>query len=422
MIDELVKKPFYIQRMRAGLAGPHIDDFAVWLRKQGFAPRTICKAVRNVRALSVWAGRRGLSLKQFDDEILLRFDSHRKLGRHSTRSFLRFLRERGLAPRPVIAPPSESPLVASFHDWMHAHRGVQFATLANYTPVVSELLKAAGGKPSGLGAPRVRAFVLDHASRHGRCHAKTVVTATRMFLRYLVTQGHCPATLVGAVPVVADWKHGRLPRHLPPADVERVLASCDLGTVVGRRDHAILLLLARLGLRAGDVAGLTFDAIDWLGGRLRVCGKNRRETWLPLPQDVGDAILTYLKHGRPKLAAPQVFFKVIAPLGAITRWNVSRLVGTAIRRAGVRAPSHGAHVLRHSAASSMLREGASLEEIGSVLRHASIETTLIYAKVDCELLRMVVAPWPAAPAMGAVDHRITSLDLYGIAQRWPEVA
>jgi site-specific recombinase XerD len=179
----------------------------------------------------------------------------------------------------------------------------------------------------------------------------------------------------------------------------------------------VLLLLARLGLRAGDVAGLTFDEIDWAGARVRVAGKGRREDWIPLPQDVGDAILRYLEEARPRVPSRAVFLTTRAPTVPISRWVVSTLVRRAIQRAGVRSPSHGAHVLRHSVATTMLRAGASLGEIGALLRHTSIETTFHYAKVDRDLLVGVAAPWPSLPmAARAVADTTT------IAMPWPGVA
>jgi site-specific recombinase XerD len=188
-----------------------------------------------------------------------------------------------------------------------------------------------------------------------------------------------------------------LPKYLSAEAVERVITSCDLSTHTGVRDRAVLLLLARLGLRAGDVAGLTFPAIDWSAGTIRVAGKNRREARLPLPQDVGDAVLAYLEQ-RPDVNDVHVFITTTAPLRRLSRRTVSKIVRRAIQRSEIQAPIHGAHVLRHSFATAMLREGVSLPTIGSVLRHASIETTAIYAKVDTPLLRQVARPWPEIPS------------------------
>ena len=183
----------------------------------------------------------------------------------------------------------------------------------------------------------------------------------------------------------------------------------------------MLLLLARLAMRAGDVAGIRFADVDWLHGRIRVSGKTRREVWLPLPQDVGDALAAWVTDGRPKLESDQVFTKTVAPLAPMTRWHVSQTVSRALTRTGIDAPSRGAHLLRHTAATSMLAEGATLHEIGSVLRHASIETTYHYAKVDAGLLRMVAAPWPEPAEASMPDARVNALQVREIAMSWPEV-
>jgi site-specific recombinase XerD len=222
---------------------------------------------------------------------------------------------------------------------------------------------------------------------------------------------------VAAVPTIASWREASVPRHLQPKEIERVIASCDVGTPDGLRDRAVLLLLARLGLRASDVASLALGAFDWSEARLRVAGKGRREDWLPLPQDVGDAVLAYLKKARPRIQSEAVFFKTVAPVIPISRWVVSTIVGRAIRRAGVSSPSHGAHVLRHSAAVHLLRAGSSLTEIGALLRHASIETTFHYAKVDRDLLLEVAIPWPSPPG-----EPTPIIDTRSIAVPWPGVA
>ena len=160
----------------------------------------------------------------------------------------------------------------------------------------------------------------------------------------------------------------------------------------------MLLLLARLGLRASEVAQLKFADIDWCNGGIRGCGKNRRQETLPLPQDVGNAILLYVSKGRPSLQAPEVFTTVLAPLHPLTRAAVTHIVRSALRRAGIKATINGAHVLRHSAATTMLRQGASLAGVGAVLRHRSPTTTAHYAKVDFGLLSEIAQPWPEVPS------------------------
>src|SRR2546427_482462 len=211
-----------------------------------------------------------------------------------------------------------------------------------------------------------------------------------MFLRFLIATGQCAPGLEHALPTIAHWRLASLPKYLPTETVEHVLASCDRATPIGTRDRAVLLLLARLGLRAGDVAALKWADIDWPDGTLRVAGKNRRETRLPLPQEVGEAILCYGAHHRPDVPSPYVFLTTIAPLSPLSSKTVTKIAARALRRANVESPIYGAHVFRHSVATTLLRQGVSLPSIGALLRHVSIETTTLYAKVDPPLLHTVV--------------------------------
>jgi len=217
-----------------------------------------------------------------------------------------------------------------------------------------------------------------------------------MFLRFLIAEGQCATGLEAAIPVVPQWRLSSLPRYLLSEDVERVIASCNLDTSVGRRDRAVLLLLARMGLRAGDIVQLRLGDIDWKEATVRVCGKGRRQTQMPLTQEIGDAVVDYFKAGRPHADTDVVFLRARAPFRALgSHTTVSTIVAQAMRRARVTSPSRGAaHVLRHSAAAAMLRHGASLQEISSVLRHRFLTTTEIYAKVDVTALQRIAQAWP----------------------------
>jgi site-specific recombinase XerD len=219
--------------------------------------------------------------------------------------------------------------------------------------------------------------------------------AVRSFIRFLGVSGQCPAGLEHAIPGFASRQLSSVPRFLASEDVERVIDSCT-GHIFELRDRAVLLLLARLALRASEVAQLKFSDINWSTGCISVCGKGRRQELLPLPQEVGDAILLYVNKGRPSLQTPEVFTTVLAPLHPLTRAAVTHIVRAALRRAGIKAPINGAHVLRHSAATTMLRQGATLASVGAVLRHRSAMTTAHYAKVDFGLLSEIAQPWPEA--------------------------
>jgi site-specific recombinase XerD len=274
------------------------------------------------------------------------------------------------------------------------HRGTTDATLKNYRLTIIALLRTLGEQPERFEAHALRHFVRARAEQQGIARAKTVVTAVRMFLRFLIALGRCHPGLDQAIPTMAHWRLASLPRYLPPEAVERVLRSCDVTTGSGLRDRAVLLLLARLGLRASDVAALKWGDINWHDGTLCVAGKNRRQTRLPLPQEVGNALLDYAVHQRPRIPSEHVFLTVTAPLKPASPQTISQIAARALHRAEVESPIYGAHVLRHSAATQMLRQGASLPSIGAVLRHASVETTAHYAKVDIALLRDVARAWP----------------------------
>jgi integrase/recombinase XerD len=279
---------------------------------------------------------------------------------------------------------------------MHQQRGISDVTLSTYSIYIRELLLRIGDQPSRFNTRRLREFILEKSRSWGRGAAKNCTTAVRMFLRFLIAEGQCAVGLDAAIPTLAHWRLASLPRYLPPKDVERLIASCDRASAVGRRDRAILLLLARVGLRAGDIVRLRLSDVDWKTGSIQVCGKGRRHTRLPLTREVGQAIVAYLKKGRTRTNADALFVRCRAPFCAFQGpAAISDLVDKALRRAGVVRPSRGAaHLLRHSLATSMLWQGNSLEDIAAVLRHSSVETTQIYAKVDIPTLRKIAQPWP----------------------------
>ncbi len=279
---------------------------------------------------------------------------------------------------------------------MRQQRGTCERTLYNYGIPIRRLLKRLGDEPSRFDARSLRQFALEESHHCGWATAKKCTTALRMFLRFLIVEGQCAAGLDAAIPVLAHWRLSSLPRYLQAEEVERLIASCDPASPVGRRDRAILLLLARLGLRAGDIVQIRLSDIDWKGAWIHVCGKGRRHTRLPLTQEVGQAVAAYLQDGRPGTDADALFVRCRAPFQAFSsHCAVSVIVDRALHRAGVTRPCRGAtHLLRHSVAASMLRQGASLQDIAALLRHRSIETTQIYAKVDVTALRQIAQPWP----------------------------
>lgn len=392
----------------ASSAGSYLDEFTGWLAQCGFHEEVICQFLPGIVEFADWADATYGNLTSCPNDAFNHFRDHLaergrlrySKGQHSVscrgaRRFVEFLQIQhkiaGTTPPPQATQPE---LFRQFEQWMQAHRGVRPATLRNYQRHIVDLLSTLGEYPEHYTATALYTAILNYAL--GRSHelAKKRVTAIRMFIRFLIVAGRCQPGIEAAIPTLADWPLARLPRYLSVEEVERVLAGTDDITPTGIRDKAILLLLARLGLRASEVAELALPDIDWSAGTFSVMGKSRQEAKLPLPQEVGDALLKYLEFARPSVATNRVFITAVAPWIPITRYVVKHVAAHAIRRAGVSAPSFGAHVLRHSAATGMLRQGASLQVIGEVLRHHCLETTAHYAKVDMSLLQQVTRPWP----------------------------
>ncbi len=279
--------------------------------------------------------------------------------------------------------------------WLRRRCGATDQTIIRYIAEAARWLPRLGEDPGAYDAVTIRQVVLDQPASRSRQSVRQTATVLRAYLRFLAASGACRPELVQAVPCPPPRRDAALPRFLSPAVVERIIASCDVAKPAGLRDRAIILLLARLGLRAGDVRDLKLADIDWMGARLRVDGKSRRSAQLPLPQDAGDALLAYIEQTRPAVREDHVFLRLQAPFRPFaSSGEISRIAAEARRRAGVEEGPSGAHVFRHSLATAMVRTGSSLESIGAVLRHRSPDTTAIYAKVDVAMLARVAQPWP----------------------------
>jgi site-specific recombinase XerD len=302
----------------------------------------------------------------------------------------------GICPSESVRDENAAPaLVTAFLDWFQTHRGAKPPTLRLYARGAAELLQALGDNVGQWTAHAVRNFFLRRASQCGASTTQQLITSLRAFLRYLNFRGEPRDDLALAIPAVAHWRLAKLPRCLSSEEVNRLIAACD-GSDPGRlRDRAIVLLLVRLGLRAGDVAQLRLQDIDWNRGTLQVIGKGRYQVRLPLPQDVGDAMLCYLER-RPTISdSDHVFVRSIAPYRPFASGDgVSSFVKHALQRASIEIPDKGAHLLRHTAATEMLRNGVPLEQAGLVLRHRSIDMTAYYVKADVALLQQIAQPWP----------------------------
>ena len=409
MLEQFFDSPRRVQAFRNGPSGALLEGFAQELSRWGYAKITARRHIRAANHLIFWADKEGIAAANFDEQVIARFDEHLKRCRcpgcgrtgrdllHDARSFVAYVNGADVNVGRAREPAPRDPvLLALFCEWMREQRGTADRTLDDYTIVLRDLLKRIGEDPGKLNARGLREFVLEQSRNRGCRAVKRTTAAVRMFVRFLIAEGMCATGLDAAIPVVAHWRLSSLPRYLQAEEVERVIASCDPSLPVGKRDRAILILLARLGLRAGDIVQLRLGDIDWKGSWIRVSGKSKRETQLPLTQELGQAIVDYLQDARPHSNTDAVFVRSRAPFRAFANHiAVSGIVKRAMRRAGVTCPSRGAaHLLRHSAATSMLRHGASLQDIAAILRHRSIETTQIYAKVDVTTLQRIAQPWP----------------------------
>jgi integrase/recombinase XerD len=392
---------------RVRVSGPleeYAAGFAVYLAGAGYTPLSAANQVRVLAHLSRWMESRGLGAGELAGPRVREFLAARRaagytcwLSERGVAPLLGFLRGLGVVPEPERPVPvaAVDVLLDRYRGYLAVERGLAAWTVRYYLDEARGFL---AGREDGLGsltAGEVSGFVVAQCRQRSTGSAKILVTALRSLLRFLVVEGLAPPGVQDAVPSVAGWRGGGLPEALPAGEVADLLASCDRGTAAGRRDFAVLVLLSRLGLRACEVAALELDDIGWRAGTVTVRGKGRRDEQLPLPPDAGEALACYLRDGRPAgSSSRRVFLAVRAPGGGLSAGAVTSIVRYACGRAGI-APA-GAHRLRHSAATGMLRGGAALAEIGQVLRHRSASTTAIYAKVDHGALVQLAMPWPGS--------------------------
>jgi len=397
-----------LQRLHDGPLGPYIDLYASRLVGEGYRRLTAWRCLHLVGDFSCWLKRRQLGVHDVDEQTVATYLTDRVEQRRpqpgdrlTLKKLLAVLRQvDAIAPQgPVELSPCER-IFEDFAGYLARERGLVCGTIIRHLPAVRRFLQEAGVETTGDFAKLDQAVVIGFVERHARdrspATARNMCWALRAFLRYLRWEGWTSADLAGSVPTVRRWRHATLPTYMSPGQVQQVLDECNRRTATGRRDFAILMLLARLGLRANEVATLTLNAIDWRSGEVLVNSKGRQQTRMPLPPDVGAAIASYLQDGRPRSDSRRVFLRKDAPhVGFASSSSVFMVVNTALRRAGIQGFAHmGAHLFRHSLATELLRSGASLSEIGQVLRHRDQDTTRLYAKVDLDTLRRLSAVWP----------------------------
>jgi integrase/recombinase XerD len=392
-----------------GVIGAFVESFAAHLAACGYAPSTIRSQLKLLEQFNEWLPGRRCAIHQLNDELVATFLTWcTRRGRvhrgdaNTLRQFLTHLRTRG-ALAPVVPMVDDSPLgqlQREYARYLTTERGLAPVTVSSYVEVLRRFLaeRFADG-PLDLGAltvSTITTFVVRHARTMSPRYAQNMVSALRSICRFLQQRGAIDRDLAAAVPSVTDWRLATIPKYLDPEEVERVLQTCNRRTAAGRRDYAILLLLARLGLRAGEIIALELDDIRWRAGEILVRSSKRLpQDRLPLVAEVGEALATYLRRDRPPHPARRVFLCTRAPRrGFANPSTVSAIVRRALTRAGLSPALKGAHLFRHSLATRMLRHGASLPEIGLVLRHRAVQTTEIYAKVDLTGLRPLAQPWP----------------------------
>jgi len=386
----------------------YIPVFTSFLSSQGFTAPSLRSKIQIVRNFSRWIDKQQIKVCEVDEGAIdAFFKQHPRPGYvrrgdlSALHSLLEWLREievtRALLPE--VDSGELHSIECHFSRFLEEERGLSQATLDNYLPMMRCFLtERFGSNPivlSEIDASDVTQFVLRYARTMSCRRAQLMTSALRGFFRFLYLRGDIASDLAASVPTVADWKMSELPKSLEPEEVEGLLQSSDNSTAIGQRDYAVLILLARLGLRAGEVVAMTLDDIDWEAGLITIRGKGARHDQLPIPQDVGEALATYLRHGRLPCGTRRVFIRARAPRrGFSSSVAIADIVRRALTRAGLDPIRKGAHLLRHSLATKMLQRGACLSEIGEILRHSTQNTTEIYTKVDLVALSALARPWP----------------------------
>lgn len=390
------------------------EAFAQSLRTQGFQPSTANTYRHTFTHFVLWLHQCRIPLDRVDADVAARFAAHECLclgppwrrpvkrfrGRRAEARVARFAEflaggdARAGGPLHEPSPPPD-PRREPFRQWLLRNRGVAEVTANLYVRILYSLLEDIGYDAARYDAALLRDAVLRQFEGKSSVRCEHLTTAFRAYLRYLASTGQCSARLLSAVPTARAWALASMPRYLPQEDIERAIAACDRSTAVGVRDRAILLLLARLGFRVGDVLRLRLEDIDWTRARVIVSGKSKVSSGLPLPQDVGDALLEYIERVRPRVDEEKVFLRALGPPRPFKRGrSVTKVAQRALRRAGVGGPGrNGARVFRHSVATGLLRSGATLGVVSALLRHRMPATTAIYAKVDVAMLKTVAEPW-----------------------------
>ncbi len=407
-MTQLFKATDLPQGMGKGPLSCITPAYAALLVQLGYSEHSARIQLRFLKDLNQWLDQQQLQASDLSKPTIHRYMRSRRQRFRPRRDdastlnrLVHLLHLHGILPKQA-ARSSVNPhqrIENDYDRYLTEQRGLAAATRMSYRSIIRKFLSDQFGdiptRITDLTASNVVRFVRHQSARLSPKHAGLVVSALRSFLRYLRHRGDITTDLAGCVPTIANWKFSALPKFLQPGQVQQVLSTCDRGTAKGRRDYAILLLLARLGLRACEIVSLTLDDIHWKSGEIRIRGKGNQPARLPLPPDVGQAIAVYLQKDRPICPTRNIFIRMRAPLrGFANSSAVSTIVSRTLKKAGIESPYTGAHLFRHTLGTQMLRQGAPLAEIAVLLRHHSIDTTAIYAKVDLTALRTIAQPWP----------------------------
>lgn len=405
--NEYLGRSRLFQRLKNGPHGELVERYASRLADERRPHKRIWQHLNIVGGLLDWMTKRRCKLTNIDEHTVEQYLRHRA-SRQSIQTgdptalkrWLSVLRDEGtIAPAAPARLTQHEQIFKEFAHYLRTECGLAPRSIIRHVPTIRRFLHevcSATDRLDKITQEKVIRYIERHA-RDGSSHTgKRMCWSLRAFLRYIHHQGLHPRALAGCVPSIRQWKSATLPTYLSTAQVQKVLDSCDRLTPVGRRDYAILMILAKLGLRANEVATLTLDDIDWRAGELHACAKGRQRARMPIPPEVGAAIVEYLRNGRQTSSCRRLFVRVNAPyLGFASAASITVIAKNALVRAGITGCVHrGAHIFRHSLATELLRSGATLPEIGQLLQHKSLEATWIYAKVDIETLKILSLPWP----------------------------
>ncbi|MCK5648742.1 MAG: tyrosine-type recombinase/integrase [Gammaproteobacteria bacterium] len=407
-----IQEIWHLKQKPTGPLVPYLEDYSNYLVKQQYRQKCIPPKIRAIAKFSQWLHLRNISVNNVTHEHIQQFFQGKnyknalKSGKVSAlKQFIDFLQEIKICPtiKQSIKQTPIQQVIDSFRQYLLDEKGLSNRTFEQYKPTITIFLTRCFGKEAvnlfALTGQDVVSFVQHQATHLAIARMKVTTNALRSFLRYAVYHDDINASMPDSVPTVASWSMTDIPKAISQEQIQAVLDSCDRNTLIGKRDYAIFMLLVHLGLRSGEIVSLTLDSINWDLGSILIVGKGGHITELPLPEEVGKAIVDYLQNGRPECRDRALFLRVLAPIRSLgAPQTIGTIVYAAVNRARIDTPTHGSHQFRHALASNMLRKGASLSEIGTILRHQHSKTTNIYAKVDLIALKSLSMPWPTGGA------------------------